>query len=103
MPGYPQCSEPVGVCLWREDVQESLPGGWVSSKHRLLPKPDREGEQAAALRGCRDGYQVVGICGVFGEGLPQGRTDRLIVAAAAGVLVEVVGDCVVGMKSVSPA
>ena len=52
--------------------------------------------QAAVLCGLPEAGQVAGAGGVGGEGVPQGGRAELVLAGAAAVLVEVVGDLVAG-------
>ena len=52
--------------------------------------------QAAVSCGLPEAGQVAGAGGVGGEGVPQGGRAELVLAGAAAVLVEVVGDLVAG-------
>ena len=63
---------------------------------RCCPEGCGVAVQAAVSGGLPEAVQVAGGGGVGGEGVPQGGRAELVLAGAAAVLVEVVGDLVAG-------
>ena len=63
---------------------------------RCCPQGGGVAVQAAVSGGLAEAGQVAGGGGVGGEGVPQGGRAELVLAGAAAVLVEVVGDLVAG-------